>query len=226
MELPQLKYFKDNFQELDRMIFASLSQQKIKGQEESDIWGDVMKYPLGTVAKVDFDKKHFYFVAINDVNQYGKPVNQAYNNVETAFDGLFKAINSIGHYDDLAMPLIGTGKAAIREATIENVVEDTAKGVAGTIKGATSKMEQKANSATDKMKNGANDVKNSAENTANTAEYTAQRTATDVTNGQNGFMSSETWSWIIIAFIAIAIIALFWYYASKTNNNKNNKNQY
>lgn len=37
----------------------------------------------------------------------------------------FKAINSIGHYDDLAMPLIGTGKAAIREATIENVVEDT-----------------------------------------------------------------------------------------------------
>lgn len=121
----QLKYFKDNFQELDRMIFASLSQQKIKGQEESDIWGDVMKYPLGTVAKVDFDKKHFYFVAINDVNQYGKPVNQAYNNVETAFDGLFKAINSIGHYDDLAMPLIGTGKAAIREATIENVVEDT-----------------------------------------------------------------------------------------------------
>lgn len=78
-----------------------------------------------TVAKVDFDKKHFYFVAINDVNQYGKPVNQAYNNVETAFDGLFKAINSIGHYDDLAMPLIGTGKAAIREATIENVVEDT-----------------------------------------------------------------------------------------------------
>jgi len=38
---------------------------------------------------------------------------------------LFEAINKFGHYDDLAMPLIGTGKAAIKEATIDKVVQET-----------------------------------------------------------------------------------------------------
>ena len=37
---------------------------------------------------------------------------------------LFEFINKFGHCDNLAMPLIGTGKAAIREATLENVIED------------------------------------------------------------------------------------------------------
>ena len=33
--------------------------------------------------------------------------------------------------------------------------------------------------------------------------------------------------WFLVGvWVGIAIIALFWYYASKTNNNKNNKNQY
>ena len=116
----QLKYFKDNFDELDRLIAKSLEQQGIKGQECFDIHGSVTKY-----AKVDFDGRHFYFVAINDVNKYGKPENQEYSNVDIAFNGLLKAIKSIGHYDDLAMPLIGTGRAAIRKATIESVVVDT-----------------------------------------------------------------------------------------------------
>lgn len=121
----QLKFFKDNFDELDRLIAKSLEQQGIKGQECFDIHGSVTKYELGTVAKVDFDGRHFYFVAINDVNKYGKPEKQEYSNVEIAFNGLLKAIKSIGHCDDLAMPLIGTGRAAIREATIESVIMDT-----------------------------------------------------------------------------------------------------
>lgn len=41
-----------------------------------------------------------------------------YKNVEEALSGLLDTINKIGHCDDLAMPLIGTGRAAIREATI------------------------------------------------------------------------------------------------------------
>lgn len=70
--------------------------------------------------------KHYYFVAINDVNRNGKPENQGYTNVDIALSGLIQTINKIGHCDDLAMPLIGTGRAAIREATIEKVVENTA----------------------------------------------------------------------------------------------------
>ncbi|MCI5510221.1 MAG: DUF6430 domain-containing protein [Eubacterium sp.] len=121
----QLKYFKKNTNELDKMIARSLKCQGIEGEDNTDIHGTVKKYPVGTVAKVDIKGKHFYFVAINDVNQYGKPVNQNYNNVDVALKGLLKAILMFGHCDDIAMPLIGTGRAAIREATLESVIEDT-----------------------------------------------------------------------------------------------------
>ena len=121
----QLKYFNEKTDELDNLIAASLEQQGIVYEESSDIHGTVKKYPIGTVAKVDHKSRHYYFVAINDVNRNGKPENQGYANVDIALSGLIQAINKIGHCDDLAMPLIGTGRAAIREATIEKVVENT-----------------------------------------------------------------------------------------------------
>lgn len=121
----QLKYFKKNRIELDKLIAVNLEQQGIEGEDGTDIHGSVKKYPVGTVAKVDVKGKHFYFVAMNDVNKYGKPINQKFNNVDIALKGLVKAILLFGHCDDIAMPLIGTGRAAIREATIENVIEDT-----------------------------------------------------------------------------------------------------
>lgn len=121
----QLKYFKRGTAELDKLIAESLAQQEIVGEDSSDIHGSVKKYPIGTVAKVDYRGKHYYFVAINDVNRFGKPENQEYANVDIALNALQDAINKFGHCDDLAMPLIGTGRAAIREATLENVLEDT-----------------------------------------------------------------------------------------------------
>ena len=121
----QLKFFKNNREELDQLILDSLLQQGIVGEESKDIYGAVKKYPIGTVAKVDHKGKHYYFVAINDLSMYGKPENQSYQNVDFAFKGLFETIKKLGHCDDLAMPLIGTGKAAIKEATIEKVAKDT-----------------------------------------------------------------------------------------------------
>ena len=121
----QIKFFNGKTNVLDNLIAASLEQQGIQYEDSSDIHGPVKKYPIGTVAKVNHKDKHFYFVAINDVNQYGKPENQGYANVDIALSGLIQTINKIGHCDDLVMPLIGTGRAAIREATIEKVVQNT-----------------------------------------------------------------------------------------------------
>lgn len=121
----QLRYFKNNIDKLDNLIAESLIQQGIEGEDSSDIHGQTKKYPIGTVAKVDYKEKHYYFLAINDVNKFGKPENQEYMNVDTALKGLMESINRFGHCDNLAMPLIGTGRAAIREATLENIIEDT-----------------------------------------------------------------------------------------------------
>lgn len=121
----QLKYFKNNSKVLDTLIAESLKQQGLVGIDDSDIHGAVRRFPVGTVAKIDYNGKHYYFVAVNDVNKNGRPVNQGYNNVKEAIDGLITTINKIGHCDHLAMPLIGTGRAAILEATIEKVIVET-----------------------------------------------------------------------------------------------------
>lgn len=121
----QQKYYKDGMGELDTLISKSLRDQGVDGTTEKDQFGEVQRYPIGTVAKVDKKRKHYYFVAINDVNEYGKPINQEDSNVDIALDGLLKYICKFGHCDDLCLPLIGTGKAAIKEATIEKVFQRT-----------------------------------------------------------------------------------------------------
>lgn len=121
----QLKYFKKNIDNLDTMISASLRTQGIIGEDAIDCFGSTKKYPIGTVAKVDYKGKHFYFVAINDVNQYGKPIGQTIQNVTTALLGVITAIQRMGHCDTLCIPLIGSGKAAIQEATKEIVFQKT-----------------------------------------------------------------------------------------------------
>lgn len=121
----QNKYYKKNLNELDAKIAESLSIQGISWVPSRDNYGDVKKYPIGTVAKVTHKKKHYYFVAINDVNEFGKPINQNYSNVSMAFTGLIDAIKRFGHCDDIAMPLIGTGRSAIKDATIDKVVRET-----------------------------------------------------------------------------------------------------
>lgn len=117
----QLKYFKQDVQTLDRLIAKSLNEQGIKGEQASDCFGKTIKYQIGTVAKVNHKKKHFYFVAINDVNKYGKPIGQSIENVDCALSAVTDVIKEIGHCDTLCIPLLGSGKAAIQEATKENV---------------------------------------------------------------------------------------------------------
>lgn len=121
----------------------------------------------------------------------------------------------------------------------ENVVEDAAKGAAGAIKNGVQAVQDTAggdnNQAQKNTENMGNDVKNTAENvgndTKNAAEnvgngmnktgnnaYTATRTATETTGETTkNWMSSNVWTWIIVGIIAIVIIALIWYYASRNN---------
>ena len=121
----QLKYFKKNINELDRLINDSLVKQGIKGESASDCFGPTTKYPIGTVAKIDYKEKHFYFVAINDVNKNGKPIGQSIENVNVALTAVTDVIKRMGHCDTLCIPLIGSGRAAIQEATKENVFQKT-----------------------------------------------------------------------------------------------------
>ncbi len=119
----QLKYFKKHVQDLDKMICESLKGQGVVGKDTIDCFGPVKKYPIGTVAKVDYKRKHFYFVAINDVNKYGKPMEQTIKNIALSLSAVVGAILKMGHCDTLCVPLIGSGRAAIQEATKDIVYQ-------------------------------------------------------------------------------------------------------
>lgn len=55
--------------------------------------------------------------------------------------------------------------------------------------------------------------------------YTATRTADTTTTGGTLFgMTSNTWTWFIIAVITVAIIALVWYYGTQKTDTKSTTN--
>lgn len=117
----------------------------------------------------------------------------------------------------------------------ENVVEDAAKGTAGAIKDGFNTVGNKttedvgnnvknmgnnaANDAKymgDNMINDGNDIVNEATSLRPDDDYTATRTSNDT---DANFMTNNVWTWIILAIIAIIIIAVIWYYATKNNTN-------
>lgn len=119
----QNKYFKNNLETLDAMIRDSLEKQK--SCLDNYIFPDINgKYPIGTVAEISLHNKHYYFLAISDVNQAGKPINQKYENVSIALQKLMRYIFSNGYCDTLAIPLIGSGRAAIADASREKILVD------------------------------------------------------------------------------------------------------
>lgn len=118
----QKKYFDNNLGVLDSLIEKGLegyTYEKIDRIHSKD-----KKYPLGTVSKVTYDGKHYYFVAIADINEYGKTVNTKFENVQIALEGLWSQLESRGHIENLAIPLLGTGRAGIKDASRRKVIQE------------------------------------------------------------------------------------------------------
>lgn len=118
----QRKYFNNNLSTLD-----SLLENGLEGYSYNLLNRDKSKnkrYPIGTVSKITYNDQHYYFVAIADVNEYGKTVNTSFENIQLALEGIWHQIGSIGHIENLAIPLIGTGRAGIKDASRERVIKE------------------------------------------------------------------------------------------------------
>ena len=118
----QIKYFENNLRTLDSLLEEGLKD--IPYEKINKKIGKCRKYPIGTVSKITYDKKHFYFVAIADINEYGKTINTKFENIQKALDGVWSQLECKGHVENLAMPLIGTGKAGIKDAKRERVIKE------------------------------------------------------------------------------------------------------
>ena len=105
---------------------------------------------------------------------------------------------------------------------VENTVEDAAKDVSNTSKNLTGNMENGANNIENNMGNNHNNDRNSTATSMKTNDYNATRTATGTTSSTFMGMNATAWTWLIIGIVAIAIVALVWYYAMQTRSSDYN----
>ena len=117
------KFFNNNINELDCKIEDGLEGKSCT--ELHRIHTKSNRYPVGTVSAITVNRDRYYFTAIADVNENGVPENATVANISRAISGVWKEIRLCGHNESLAIPLIGTGKAGIPDAKVEDVIKMT-----------------------------------------------------------------------------------------------------
>ena len=106
---------------------------------------------------------------------------------------------------------------------VENTVENAAKDVANTSKNVTGNMENDANNVGNNMENNNhNNQQNTSTNNLKSNDYNATITSTGTTSNTFMGMNATAWTWLIIGIVAIAIVALVWYYAMQTRSSDYN----
>ena len=121
----------------------------------------------------------------------------------SAFSTIFAANTTTGNM----MSNVGDTMQGVAENTrntvsnMENGIENGAKNAKNTIMG-----------ATNNVQNGIENVSNNIGDTMMNGDYTAQRTAGDATVLG---MSTNTWTWLILAIVGAAIVGLVWYYGAQ-----------
>lgn len=123
----QKKYYGADFSELDAAIKRSLDEffpsqyEKLSDRYKTNC----NRYDIGTVAKVTIKGQHFYFLAVADVSKTGKPQNVTMESLTKALVGLWDFLSKEGHIEPIAIPVIGTGRAGLKDGTLEDVVHET-----------------------------------------------------------------------------------------------------
>lgn len=107
----------------------------------------------------------------------------------------------------------------------ENVVEDAGKGIVDGVRNVTSAGQNTMGNATSGAKTQTQNTTNKITGTT-TDGYTATRTtttraATGTTDGTFLGMNSTVWTWLIMAIVGIAIVALVWIYAKQNHHSYN-----
>lgn len=109
----------------------------------------------------------------------------------------------------------------------ENVVEDAGRGIVDGVRNITSggenMMENVAGDVGNGVQNAGNDIAGAltTDNNDYDATRTTTRSAVDANEGTFLGMNGTVWTWLIIAVVAVAIIALIWMYVKQNNNSYN-----
>jgi hypothetical protein len=96
------RYFTGNQDELVAQI-----------KRETDALGGSRPFPIGATIPITTHGKTFYFTAMAELNEQGN-ASTTPSSVGRALEGLWKHVRETGELQELAVPVIGTGRGRVR----------------------------------------------------------------------------------------------------------------
>ena len=121
----QKRYFKKNLYELNKLIKIGLENSKginlYDGRKTN-----TKRYPIGTLCKISGEnvKKRAYFLADSDININGIPENVDMMDIMKSLVSLWEGLGIIGNKEDYSIPLLGTGRAGVKNASRDEIVKN------------------------------------------------------------------------------------------------------
>jgi hypothetical protein len=109
----QEKYYRNNISILDNMIDTELNNLK-SIETLNRVKSKNKRYNIGTTIKLNINNSKYYFLAIADVNESGRP-KATYENILISLQSLWQYILEKGHMEPVVIPLLGTGRTGITE---------------------------------------------------------------------------------------------------------------
>ena len=119
----QEKYYRNALSNLNRGLSYSLQETSYILLYDGRLT-NTKRYPIGTTAKVSRGLQHDYFLAIADINKHGKPENVTFENITTALVSFWQHLNEFGHIETIRMPIIGTGRAGLKDASRDKIIQE------------------------------------------------------------------------------------------------------
>lgn len=119
----QEKYYPRNLKALDREIAHALDGITYLEVQDGRTT-NTRRYEIGTTCKISTQSRHAYFLAVADVNKYGKPENVTFDKITSALVCFWQKLNEFGHLENILMPIIGTGKAGIQDASRDKIIQE------------------------------------------------------------------------------------------------------
>lgn len=120
----QSKYFNNNINTLDSLMTDQLKSIKYNKLTDRKLTKN-REYEIGTTIKINYSQRRFYFLANSNINSNGQTINPSMKQITEALSRLWQYISINGHCENLAIPLIGTGRMGIvnsREEVIKQII--------------------------------------------------------------------------------------------------------
>ena len=118
----QKRFFRNRLSVLDTYIKKGLSGKSYIVLNDGRV-NKCKRYPIGTVCRINEKNKRAYFLADSDIDPFGHPIDVDALNISQALFGLWNELSKAGNSEPYSIPIIGTGKARVKDASRNEVVQ-------------------------------------------------------------------------------------------------------